>query len=241
MRLFQNIVKKLNFKPLKPKEAEFSRARDLKVIRSEENRGVRKFLAASPVFMRKYKGAISVASRLILSNLRKLKNGEVVEKDGFVIKAEHTGKRHAGSNTEIALSVSFKGKTFFVKIGSDVGNSTALAYKKAKKFFEEINNSVQGYRVEIVPYHLLYLKSQMSNGKSRGFLVSDFFPSSKVTLVEDIVALQGNELFDKSRLGQAVRHIEYSLFQLGIVDAKTHNCFVDNSNKTLYFFDLWLD
>ncbi len=241
MPLFQNLVKKLNFKLLKTKEEKFSRARDLVLIRSEKNMVVKKFLAASPVFMKKYKGAVSVASRLILSNLRKLKNGGVIEKEGFVIRAEHTGKKHAGANNELALSVSFKGKTFFVKIGRDNGPETALAYQKAKKFFAEINNSVQGYHVEVVPYHLLYLKSNLSSEKSRGFLVSDFFSSSKVALVEDIVRIQGEETFNKSHLGQAVRKVKYDLLKLGVVDAETHNCFVDNSNKKLYFFDLWVN
>ena len=48
---FQKAIKKLKFKPLKPKENGFSHASDLQAVRSEENRVVKKFLAVSPEFM----------------------------------------------------------------------------------------------------------------------------------------------------------------------------------------------
>ena len=225
-------------KPLKPESTKVSFAKDLKVIRSEENRVVKKFLAASPEFMQKHEADVSVAARLILSDLRKLKNGGVVEKEGFVIRAERTGIGHPGSNTELALSVSFKGKTFFVKIGGDTGGNAVLAYQRAKAFFAQINNRVLRYKVDLVPYHLLYLKSQTTNMESRGFLVSDFFPSSRVALVEDIAMIQGGNQFYASSLGKAVMSVRKELSKQGVGDAGNHNCFVDIANKTIYFFDL---
>jgi hypothetical protein len=223
-------------KNAKPKKRAFSRARDLNVLRFEKRVGVEKFLAASPEFMQKYGDKISVASQLILSNMKKLKEGQVVEKYGFVMKAARTGE-YAGRNTELSLCVSFKGKTFFVKIGEQTNKSAAIAYKKAKEFLA-INNRFNGYTVELVPYHLLYSNSRSSNLKKRGFLVSDFFSSSEVSLGLDIRKLEGDEKFHKSHLGKAIRSVREGLNNLGVFDVGSHNCFVSKSEKKIYFFDL---
>ncbi len=224
------------------KGREFSRPRNLKIVFSTQNLSNKKFLAVSPVFMRKYGKDVSVAAHLIAANLKRLKSGEVIEEKGFVIKKASTGKAHQGNNTELTLSVSFKGKTFFVKRGTDSGEGHLLAYQKVKELFKSINNQFNGYKVEVVPYHLLYLKSNMRNAKkSKGFLVSDFFPSEKVSLVKDIEKLVGSEeAFDKTRLGQSLAVIKHSLYKKGFSDFGNHNCFFDEVKKTIYFFDLWI-
>lgn len=224
----------------KTKGREFSRPRDLRTVVSTQNFKSKKFLATSPVFMRKYSKEVSVASHLIAANLKKLKEGQVVEKDGFIIKLNKTGKTHTGNNTDLTMSVSFKGRTCFVKIGVDSGEGHAVAYQKAKDFFKSKGNMIHGFKVEVVPYHLLYLKSVMRSGKSRGFLVSDFFPKEKVTLVSDIEETLGKQNFQETSLGQALDSIKHELtFKEGVHDAGTHNCFFDEAKRTIYFFDLW--
>ena len=237
MNPFQKVIKKLSFKLLKPKVRTFSHARDLNVLRSEKRVGVEKFLATSPEFMQKYGDQVSVAWRLIRSNVKRLKMGEVIEEKGFEIKKNSTGKEYKGRNTELALSVSYNGKVCFVKLGSDSGHSTALGYQKAKALFESKHNSMYGFRVEVVPHHLLYLRSSVRSSE-KGFLVSDFFPSDKVTLVRDIESLLGMDHFKKTPLGQALSKIKSDLSKLNIYEVGAYNCFFDELNKTIYFFDM---
>lgn len=223
---------------------EFSRARGLKVLVDKKivksSLVTRKFLAVSPVFMRKYSKVISSASHLISSNYKKLLMGEIINEKGFVIKKESTGKSHKGTNTYLALNVSFKEKVFFVKIGSDCGERNFLAYQKANAFFKDIGNEFNGFRIESVPYHLLYQKSSFT-GKLRGFLVSDFFPQSKVTLVLDIERSLGEERFFKTRLGSTLDSLRTKMNEKGFRDNGPHNCFFDEVKNTIYFFDLQLN
>jgi hypothetical protein len=222
------------------KGREFSRARDLKVLSSKQTRVVNNFFASSPVFMRKYGKNILVAARLIFSNLKVLKQGAVVEKEGFVIKKGLTGKTHPGNNTEVALSVSFNGKVFFVKIGKNAGVFHFSAYQKAKDYFKKHNNLFGGYKVEMAPYHLIRLKANLKfPSKIRGVIVSDFFPSDKVTLVKDIKAHLGEDAFNETVLGRVIFKISSDLEKEGILDAEVNNAFFDEAKQTIYFFDLW--
>ena len=197
-----------------------------------------KFLATSPVFMRKYGKSISTASHLINSNYKRLLAGEVISEKGFVIRKGFTGKSHKGSNTHLALSVSFKGKVFFVKVGVDCGERVFLAYQRAKEIFKGMGNKFNGYKLEVVPYHFLYQNA--SKKKVRGFLVSDFFPSSKVSLVLDIERALGKENFLKTRLGSTLDSLETKLKKKGLIDIGSHNCFFDEAKNAIYFFDLQL-
>lgn len=223
----------------KIKGREFSRARELKNIPLVQKEFTKRFLATSPVFMRKYGKAVSDASHLIFANLKKLRSGEVIQKNGFVIRKESTGK-YVGNNANITLSVSFKGKTCFVKLGTDSGRGHFVAYEKAREFFKKHNNTLHGFGVEVVPYHLLYLKTNTKKAKAIGVAVSDFFPKEKVTLVSDIEEMLGKSNFKETHLGQALSEIQSTLaFKEGVLDAGTHNCFFDEVKRKIYFFDLW--
>ena len=237
MTLANKLRNLVQSKQAKPKKRVFSRPRDLKVLISTRDVVAKTFLAVSPVFMRKYRGEFSVASRLIFENIRRLKKGQVIEKNGFVIKSQHTGK-FEGSHNTLTLSVSFKGKTYFVKFGSHSGEKQALAYQKVKALFESKHNSMEGYNVEVVPYHFIYSKSNMKRYRVREILVSDFFPSNKVTLVDDIEQRLGTEQFNKTKLGTAIKNIGHFLNDNKIFDMGPHNCFFNKSSKTIYFFDL---
>lgn len=224
------------------KGREFSRPRNLEVVfkkKSIRAKGVvNKFLAVSPVFMRKYGKGISLASHLISANYKKLVRGEVINEKGFVIKRDSTGEAHKGRNTVLSLSVSFKDKLFFVKIGVDCGERTFIAYQKAKNLFKSMNNEFNGFKVEVVPYHFVYNKHKLDEGRAKGFLVSDFFPKSKVSLVLDIERFLGEEHFFKTKLGTSLVSLRERLGKEGFTDFGSHNCFFDEVKNTIYFFDL---
>lgn len=221
---------------------EFSKPRNLKVVLKKVSQKkkivVKKFLAVSPIFMRKYSKVISSASHLINSNYKKLLRGEVVSEKGFVIKKDSTGNSHKGINNRLLLRVSFQEKVFFVKIGADCGERTFLAYQKAKTFFESMNNQFNGYKVGVVPYHFIYQSVKSSDSQLRGFLVSDFFPKNKVSLVLDIERLLGEKAFYETKLGVSFDKLRSKLSKEGFLDCSAHNCFFDEVKNSLYFFDL---
>lgn len=75
---------------------EFSRARGLKVLVDKKivksSLVTRKFLAVSPVFMRKYSKVISSASHLISSNYKKLLMGKLLMRKVLLLKKNLLGK-----------------------------------------------------------------------------------------------------------------------------------------------------
>lgn len=223
----------------KKKASLISTSNEFKVLK-KRGRVIKRFFASSKEFTQKHGKEVSVAAKLIMANLIKLKSGEVIEKEGFVIKSDYTGKTHAGRNTIMTLRVTHNGKICFVKMGFHTGENNFVGYARAKEFFKKHNNQMYGYKVEVVPTHLFYSKSNSKADTFRGFLVSDFFSSEKVTLVNDIEQSLGNKAFRESPLGKAVFKISYDLYgEQKVQDADSINCFLDKSKNTLYFFDLY--
>jgi hypothetical protein len=202
---------------------------------------VKRFLAISPDFVAAHRRELSVASHLIAANIKKLKQGEVIESKGFVIKSTYTGKTHPGANSSLTLSVSFNGKVCFVKMGVHTGANNFEGFMRGKEFLESIGGEMNGFKIKLVPTHLFYSKSNSKKDSIKGFLVSDFFPSEKVMLASDIEFEMGNRPFAKTLLGKTISRIDHELcMKYGVSDAQAINCFVDKSNKTLYFFDLFV-
>lgn len=236
-----NVILKLASK-LKIKTAKSDSKNISKSVLNKAKSSVKRFLFVSKPFSKKYAKTISRAAHLIAANMKLLKAGEVVKKEGFEIMRASTGKGHKGINNEITLSVSFEGKTCFVKIGKHTGEESYLGYKKAKSFFDNRRFlSFFGYKAKMVPYHLFYSKSTSSKSSFNGVLVSDFFSKEQVRLVEDIRDKIGIRAFERSRLGAAIDSITSQLLDRNIYDAGTHNAFLDKKSKTIYFFDLYFD
>lgn len=215
----------------------------LKVVSDKKTSSVKRFFALSKPFSREYRKTVLTAAHLISANLKRLKAGEVIVKNGFEIRRASTGESHKGRYNDITLSVSFEGKTLFVKIGSHTGKEHYLGYKKARSFFNHRRFlSFFGYKAKVVPYHLFYNKSSSSKSQKStisGFLVSDFFPKERVALIEDIENSMGHKEFESSKLGQAIEFINNSLLERSVFDAGSHNAFLDEKSKTIYFFDLF--
>lgn len=238
MNVFSKVIASLKIKT-KKKALLISDSGEFKVLK-KRGKVIKRFFASSKEFTLSHSREISAATRLIMPNLTKLKMGEVIERNGFLIKSERTGKTHSGSNTIMTLSVTHCGKVCFVKIGFHTGENNFVGHVRAKEFFKKHNNQMHGYNVEVVPTHLFYSKTNSKKGDLKGFLVSAFFPSEKVTLVNDIEHLMGEEKFRKSHLGKAVFNISNELYSnQRVQDADSVNCFLDKSKNTLYFFDLY--
>jgi hypothetical protein len=230
--VFSKLVSSIKSQQARIKSKKFSCAEDLQIINTVVKPKKNRFLAASSVFMRKHGKKVLVVSKLILTNLEKLKKGEIIKKKGFVIRKNLTGKSYPGNNNVLTVSVSFNGKIFFIKMGGDCGEKHLRGYQLVKKFFKEKNNQMYGYNVRVVPYHLIY--SQKTVYKSNSFLISDFFPSDRFTLVLD----EKHKLSD-SPLGNAINNIRKDLKSMVLHDIGPHNCFIDKSTNTLYFFDMY--
>ena len=200
---------------------------------------VKRFIASSETFIAAHKKEVSLAVRIINRNMKKLKLGASVEEKGFVIKPKYTGKMYPGRNASLTLSVSLGDRVCFVKLGAHCGENNFVGYLRAKDYFAKNENQLYGYRVEVVPSHLFYSKSTFK-GNSKGFSISDFFPSDKVALVNDIERSMGEKAFSKTELGRAVCRIGDDLYaDYKVEDGSTINCFLDRKTKTLYFFDLY--
>jgi len=239
LKSIKEIIAKIRMRP-KPVSKRVSSVNGFKVL-STQNFGIKRFFASSEKFMNLHSKEVSQAAHLIAANLKRLKAGEVVESKGFVIKSGYTGKSHSGQNTTLSWSVSHNGKVCFVKMGAHCGEKHFEGYKRAEEFLKKHNNQLFGYKVELVPSHLFYSKSNSKEDTFRGFLVSDFFSADKVNLVSDIECSMGSRAFVKTPLAKAVFRISSRLFsESKVVDADTINCFVDKSNKTLYFFDVYV-
>jgi len=207
----------------------------LKIIKNTKKRGVKRFIASSPNFLKSHSKEIITAGNIISANLSKLLMGKSIEKKGFVIKSVSTGN-YAGQKSTLSFCVFSNKKTFFVKMGAHTGESAFLGYKRAKSLLEK-KNTFNGYKAEVVPSHFFYKKTNLKSAESKGFLVSDFFPSEKVSLALDL-SNGGLARFSVSPVGKAISEASDYLFLKGIDEATLHNCFVDKVEKKIYFFDL---
>lgn len=197
------------------------------------------FSAASVPFVKKYKKEISVAASLVRHNLTKLRSGVPVEEKGFIIKPAYNGRTYSGINAALTLSVSFKGKTFFVKMGGHCGENVFEGYAKAREYFKSKGNFMHGYKVEVVPTYIFYLKKNNRAEYPNGVIVSDFFPKERFDLLRDVELFTGQK-FLATPLGKATSRIKKDLEkEINVYDANTFNCFVDKKTNTLYFFDLF--
>jgi hypothetical protein len=198
---------------------------------------VKRTFYASPSFLRANEKDIASARHLIAANLKRLKKGGVIEANGFVIKRDLTGETRPGKYNEVTLRVSKSGRECFVKIGHHAGEMNALAYEKARKILKSINNEFEGYKVFVVPSHLFYEKT--IKDKSKGIMVSDFFPKEKGALLHDIKLRMGETNFNRSEFGRVFWEINSLLFLRGkIMDADPYNCFYNKKEKAFYFFDV---
>lgn len=179
--------------------------------------------------------------KLIRANLSRLRSGERIEAGGFTFFPRSSGSKIGGYNS-LRLEVVYKGKSFFVRMGSHSSLETFSAYEIARKALPSLKLEDTDYRVRLLPCHFLYNPRQSHElaGSKKGFLVSDFFPSDRFVMLEDYINASPGS-WDNSPIQKAFSQSRLFLLSHGIYDAIPRNIFVDSKTKTLFFFDLKVD